>query len=73
MVHLKLIRLLDDHLQAAVLSQDGLPHLGYSAGFLLLSTHLPLRSLCGKKGGRKGGRRGGEGKGTIKTQTLRVD
>lgn len=62
MVHLKLIRLLDDHLQAAVLSQDGLPHLGYSAGFLLLSTHLPLRTLCGKKGREEKGKegRGGE-------------
>lgn len=46
MLHLELIRLLDDDLQAAVLSQDGLPHLSYPAGLLLLGTHLPLCPLC---------------------------
>lgn len=51
MEHLELVGLFDDHLQAAVLSQDGLPHLSYPPSLLLLSTHLPLRSLCGKKEG----------------------
>lgn len=54
-VHLELIRLLDDHLQATVLSQDGLSHLRYPPGLLFLSTHLPLHPICGKKGGRSGG------------------
>lgn len=58
MKHLELIRLLDDHLQAAVLSQDGLPHLSYPPGLLLLGTHLPLCSLCGRKGRKEEGREG---------------
>lgn len=41
-VHLELVRLLDDHLQAAVLSQDGFPHLGYPAGFFFLGAQLPF-------------------------------
>jgi len=53
MAHLELIGLLDDHLQAAVLSQDGLPHLSYPPGLLPLCAHLPLRSLCGVGGGGK--------------------
>lgn len=51
MLHLELVGLFDDHLQATVLSQDGLPHLGYPPGLLFLSTHLPLRPLCGEKRG----------------------
>lgn len=46
--HLELIRLFNDHLQAAVLSQDGLPHLCYPPSLLLLSSHLPLCPLCGR-------------------------
>lgn len=57
MVHLEFIRLLNDHLQPAVLSQNGLPHLSYPACLLLLSTQLSLCCLCGmKEGGKKGGR-----------------
>ena len=61
-VHLELIRLLDDDLQPAVLSQNGLPHLSYPASLLLLRAHLPLRPLCEKKGGGRKKERRREGK-----------
>ena len=61
-VHLELIRLLDDDLQPAVLSQNGLPHLSYPASLLLLRAHLPLRTLCEKKGGGRKKERRREGK-----------
>lgn len=53
-MHLEFIRLLDHHLQAAVLPQNGLPHLSYPAGLLLLSTQLPLCCFYGKKGWTEG-------------------
>lgn len=51
--HLELVRLLDDHLQAAVLPQDGLPHFSYPAGLLLLGAQLPFRTVL-QEGGRSG-------------------
>lgn len=55
-MHLKLIRLLDDHLQAAVLSQDRLPHLSYPASFLLFGAQLSFHPICKRQeGGRERG------------------
>lgn len=48
--HLELVRLLDDHLQAAVLPQDGLPHLSYPAGLLFLGAQLPFRAVLQEEG-----------------------
>ena len=52
---LEVVALLDDDLQAAVLPQDGFPHLGDAPRLLLLRRQRAVPLGCGTRGGDVGG------------------